>query len=178
MTNSPPPDGEKLPVENPAFWKGRLLNVVARGEDLHKAVHNIDYEIWSINNQSTRRVLSTVMPEGARLLDAGCGLGTVVSLLPPGTRYTGVDISPDFIDLARVKHPGYKFLVTDMTRLPFADGEFDYALARSIMDMVVRNLGESRWLEMERELLRVADKLIVIEYDDINKYKVLNTWRN
>ena len=45
------------------------------------------------------------IPEGARIIDIGCGPGHIVKYLPKGVRYTGLDIDQPSIAYAR-KHFG------------------------------------------------------------------------
>jgi SAM-dependent methyltransferase len=40
---------------------------------------------------------------GQRIIDIGCGPADIVSELPPGVNYVGVDISPQYIDAARAR---------------------------------------------------------------------------
>lgn len=64
-----------------------------------------------------------------RVLDVGCGSGyysdVFATLLPGGTRYTGVDYSDAMIARARASYPPAAFEVADATSLPYADGAFD-----------------------------------------------------
>ncbi len=62
------------------------------------------------------------------LLDAGCGTGAVISLLKekyPGKKYTGIDLSPKMIDVAKRKNIGADFVCGDCENLPFGDNSFD-----------------------------------------------------
>ena len=70
--------------------------------------------------------------DGARVLDVGCGPGRhSLALARHGAQVTGVDISPEFIDLARTAaHDGglsVDFQVGDARALAF-DAEFDAAI--------------------------------------------------
>lgn len=44
------------------------------------------------------------LPEGCKLLDIGCGSGELLDYLPEHVQYTGVDINPRYIELARKKY--------------------------------------------------------------------------
>ena len=63
------------------------------------------------------------------LLDCGCGTGPMISLLyekDPSKHYTGIDLTPKMIEIARAKElPGTKWVVGDCEALPFADNSFD-----------------------------------------------------
>jgi MPBQ/MSBQ methyltransferase len=72
---------------------------------------------------------------GSRLLDVGCGIGGAARFFAEthGCRVTGVDLTPEFVDVARrlAAKVGFEERVAyqqaDATRLPFADGSFDGA---------------------------------------------------
>ncbi|MFI6330042.1 class I SAM-dependent methyltransferase [Micromonospora chersina] len=67
------------------------------------------------------RLLDTLVPPGARILDAGCGTGRVAAALADrGHTVVGVDADPVLIDAARADHPGPRFLVADLADLDLA----------------------------------------------------------
>ena len=63
------------------------------------------------------------------ILDCGCGTAPIISLLYkkyPRKHYTGIDITPKMIDVARSKNlNGAEFVVGDCENLPFEDNSFD-----------------------------------------------------
>jgi SAM-dependent methyltransferase len=65
-------------------------------------------------------------PEGARVLDVGCGPGGYLEALPSGVRAVGLDLSPGMASEAAAHAPA---LVGDAASLPFADATFDRVLA-------------------------------------------------
>jgi SAM-dependent methyltransferase len=70
--------------------------------------------------------LSARLPDGARVLDAGCGAGVPVARrLAARFHVTGVDISAAQIELARGLVPQATFIQADMTALAFPDASFD-----------------------------------------------------
>ena len=69
------------------------------------------------------------LPEGARVLDVGCGqLG--LRALEPGLDITGVDLA------ARPDYPGPFVRADASAGLPFADGEFDLVYCSSVIEHV------------------------------------------
>ncbi len=60
-----------------------------------------------------------LVPAGGELLDLGCGSGRPVAryCIERGYRITGVDSSPELIDLCRERFPGQSWLEADMRTL-------------------------------------------------------------
>jgi glycogen(starch) synthase len=69
-----------------------------------------------------------------RLLDVGCGPGRLTAPLAARHELTGCDISPAMLEEARLHCPeGVRLVEADARALPFADGEFDGALALDLL---------------------------------------------
>src|SRR5215208_7510550 len=67
-----------------------------------------------------------LLPENAKVLDAGCGAGIPISQrLSERFQVTGVDFSEAQIELARKHVPNVNFLCQDMTKLDFPAHAFD-----------------------------------------------------
>lgn len=74
--------------------------------------------------------LRFLIPENARVLEIGCGVGDTLSALKPAYG-VGVDFSPSLIDIARSRHPELKFVVGDAENsetIASVEGPFDYIL--------------------------------------------------
>lgn len=64
------------------------------------------------------RLVDTMVPRGARILDAGCGPGRVgAALAAAGHEVVGVDVDPVLIEAAEEDHPGPLWLVGDLAEL-------------------------------------------------------------
>jgi SAM-dependent methyltransferase len=97
-----------------------------------------DYEAWY---QSPRgrwiagrefALLQALLPAqaGDRLLDVGCGTGHFSRRFQSsGLQVTGLDPDPAMLAFARAQTDGVRYLQGRSERLPFVDGEFDYAAA-------------------------------------------------
>ena len=60
------------------------------------------------------------------VLDVACGTGDMmVRLAEQGCTVTGVDISEEMLEVARLKAKGARFMVADAEHLPFEDNSFD-----------------------------------------------------
>jgi SAM-dependent methyltransferase len=92
--------------------------------------------------QGESRLVDTLAPRHARLLDAGCGPGRHGGHLARlGHEVVGVDIDPVLVEAARTDHPGATWLVGDLVTLDLtAQGQaepFDGVLvAGNVMDFV------------------------------------------
>jgi ubiquinone/menaquinone biosynthesis C-methylase UbiE len=73
------------------------------------------------------RVLDVIeVGPSTRLLDAGSGSGLVVSLAARrGAAVSGLDASPAFVEIARVRTPEADLRVGELEDLPYDDGTFD-----------------------------------------------------
>ena len=75
--------------------------------------------------------LASLLPQGAAVLDLGCGAGIPVTrwLADRGFAVTGVDVSAGQLDLARNNVPEATFIKADMTEVTFAPDSFEAVIA-------------------------------------------------
>ena len=70
---------------------------------------------------------------GARILEIGCGPGTIVRYLPP-SEYLGFDLSPRYIELAKKRFPKARFVCERVSQFSLAkEQSFDVVLAHGIV---------------------------------------------
>ena len=160
------------PILSPEYWRQRLETA----QHEHHAIFKCPLEKWRAIEAKHREILLKTIKPLDTILDAGCGWGRLLTLLPSNYRgfYKGLDISPDFIELAQKKYKIEEwcstFEVADLQDLSFIKTEegpvFDWAVLISMRPMVIRNLGEGVWCKMQSELLRVAHQLLFLEYDE------------
>jgi SAM-dependent methyltransferase len=63
---------------------------------------------------------------GTELLDAGCGSGLAAQLAAGrGAVVSGLDATPELLDIARERVPAGEFATGDLQSLPYADDSFD-----------------------------------------------------
>ncbi|MGC8742636.1 MAG: glycosyltransferase [Verrucomicrobiia bacterium] len=72
------------------------------------------------------------IPEGARVLEAGCGIGDLLSEVKPSYGL-GIDISPAMIEIAKNRHPHLNFLVADILSHS-SEEKFDYIVASDLIN--------------------------------------------
>lgn len=161
----------KLPVSDPAFWKERLQLAKKNGQQ-HYSVYLCNPTKWQAIYEAHKMILRKEITTTGKVLDAGCGFGRMAALFDPN-KYTGVDISPDLLVIAKRENPKKYFALEDLKSLPYKDLEFDFAFCISIKQMIEGNLGKPEWQKIEKELKRVAQKVIILEYEEPELYTVL-----
>jgi len=78
--------------------------------------------------EDDRRYMRFLVPEGARVLELGCGIGDLLAALKPSIG-VGVDFSPAMLEQARGRHPHLQFVlgdVEDPSVIQGLTGPFDY----------------------------------------------------
>jgi len=94
-------------------------------------------EVQEEQYRKTKRFLNRKIPKNNTILDYGCGVGRLSVLFKP-KNYTGMDISPEMLKIAREKHPDYTFI--QMTQLPKTDIFFTANVLQHNNDKVVKSL--------------------------------------
>lgn len=149
------------PVDQEIFWKERIDYAKEHGK-LHFSVFLAHDLLWRQINADHERIIKEHVKDTDKVLDAGCAYGRMSEIIPGD--YTGIDFSPDFIEEAKKLYPNKNFLVADLKNLPFKDKEFDIAVLVSIRHMIIGNLGQEVWDQMEKELKRTCKKVLILEY--------------
>jgi SAM-dependent methyltransferase len=98
--------------------------------------HNpfMDEGLWVELEQSTRVLIEKYIPDGARVLDVGVGLGRVLGEMSRLDRY-GIDISHDY--LQRAKEKGIDVAFARIEDMPYKAGFFDAILACDVLEHVI-----------------------------------------
>ena len=104
-----------------------------------------------------------------RIVDLGCGTGLFMDLFPDARNVIGLDISPEMIKQARVKHPGTPWIVKDMRNTGLRTGDMDVvvSLYSSVSSVMVP---EMAWIEIAR-VLRPGGRFFVMVF---NRYSLRN----
>ena len=80
-----------------------------------------------------QHVYRLLIPEGARILEVGCGTGELLASLKPNYG-CGIDFSPDMIASARVKYPNLNFQVADVHELDLKGESFDFIVLSDLVN--------------------------------------------
>jgi SAM-dependent methyltransferase len=113
--------------------------IVRRGYDAIAA----RYAEWNVEGNPAEafvRDLDSRLPDGADVLELGCGNGTPgAAILSVRHRYKGVDISAVQLALARARLPTVEFVLADYTELEFEPESFDAVAAILTLTHVPRD---------------------------------------
>ena len=112
----------------------------------------------------------TAYPAGARVLEAGCGVGAQTRILArrsPTAHFASVDVSAESLALARaaISRAGLtnvEFQQADLFALPFADGSFDHVFVCFVLEHLRQ---PEAALPALLRVLRPGGSLTVIEGD-------------
>lgn len=152
--------------ESPEFWAERLKEVLVNRAPLHLTSYNTTFEDWRRIQQHSVAVIQKLVQPDEKLLDCGCGIGLLFeALMARGcSNYVGVDYCAPMIEFTKRRKRPYRnqFVVGDLRKLPFADDSFDWAFCRGVEGSVRTLLSNDDWAAMQKEMLRVARRLIVV----------------
>lgn len=157
------------------FYRERFLTGGVFDAHYFDAIHRFDIKfartMWVYDN--VRR--------GSSVLDLGCGEGMLALLKRKDVKLTGVDLSPEFADIARQN--GYdETYVAQLTSLPFADASFDYVASLDLLGHVGFDEKDALIAEIKRVLrpdgvtmhgIEVLNRDLHREYDSMSEEELL-----
>lgn len=120
------------------------------------------------------KTLLASIPKGSKILDLGCGSGRFsIGAAQMGHYVTGIDITPNAITAAVNKSldlnlGNVRFLVGDMTNIPFLDKEFDYVFCPRFSINAVSTF--HRRQKAVREMRRVVKSGGTVYVESFNKW--------
>ena len=121
-----------------------------------------------------------LVKSGDKVLDIGCGNGRLYQLFGGLSRpaevknlkrktkkidYVGLDISHKLIKIAKKNYPEGRFEVGDMTKLPFAQEEFDVIFSLVAFHHLPEQALQLRALAEMKRVLKPAGKIILLNWN-------------
>ena len=157
-------------IFDPTYWQRRLL----KATQPHHAIFKCPEDRWRRIEAKHREILAAEIAPTASVLDVGCGWGRLLTLMHEEWvgDYLGVDLSPDFIRLARANYPSRAFICGDMRDIGLVQRVFDWAVLVSIRPMIINNKGLETWEKIEANLESVATNILYLEYDELDNGSV------
>ena len=161
----PPEAGRAQPL---AVLTGAPAHKLAVFENAERMANQRD--LWIERNAAyygdDRRYLRFIIPEGARVLDLGCGSGSLLSALKP-SRGVGVDFSPAMITKAKAAYPSFEFVVGDIENprtLAAIEGEFDFIVLSDTIG-VLEDIEETL-LKLHR-LCSASTRIVIVYFSPL-----------
>lgn len=94
----------------------------------------IQEKLWIELENSTKFLVNKYIPDGAKVLDAGVGLGRILANETRLQRY-GIDISHEYLQEAKKK--GFNVAFSRIEDMPFPDDYFDAVVACDVLEHVI-----------------------------------------
>ncbi|HEY6965871.1 MAG TPA: glycosyltransferase [Burkholderiales bacterium] len=134
-----------LPDYNPVFVRNNKIlaerynsqNAFGNGWERHVFLKHDDIKGDIHRREIARYKFAAANLTGKRVLELGCSAGYAKRFLPAGLDYTGVDYSPEIVQLANENYggDGYKFICADINDLDWAAlGHFDTIIAFEVLE--------------------------------------------
>ncbi len=97
------------------------------------------YDMWKRKNDyyysQLKRLFSSIIPPGKKVLEIGCGTGDVLNSVSP-KEGLGVDISPKMVKIAKTKYPQLSFKVSEAEQLELKE-KYDYVIMSDILEHLI-----------------------------------------
>ena len=171
--------GLPLPLENPVQQtSGRTLGHVAEIYDLLEPLM-----MFGMDRTIQREVIQLLPENCQRVLDVGCGTGTltrqIAGALPATARVVGVDAATAMIAVARRKAAQVSnilFSATLAEQLPFTDHSFDCAVSTMFFHHINADLKRRALDEIWRTLTPHGKVIVVDVMPPTNLFGWLCAW--
>jgi len=143
---------------NPVFRR-RIIN--RHSDSLKRYGYHPNALYWSnADIQALRfKVLAEIGVEsGQSVIDVGCGFADLCGWFSAQScevSYTGIDISPDLIEVARQRHPDVKLFVGELFDGRFLAREFDWVLLSGALNEPYHDQGKYA-KKVIREMYRIS----------------------
>ncbi|MBI9033211.1 MAG: class I SAM-dependent methyltransferase [Bacteroidales bacterium] len=128
---------------------------------------NSSLEYWQNNRKSLselydseRYFLEPILKKINSVLDIGCAAGGAYQIcteVNPEICYSGIDISPELIELAKKNYPGVYFDYYDGHRISFSSGSFDLVFSIGVLHHL------QHWKRMITQMVELSSNYVVFD---------------
>jgi cyclopropane fatty-acyl-phospholipid synthase-like methyltransferase len=124
------------------------------------------YKLWGdiVGGPACTKALvdEYIRPEGGtRILDIGCGPGTLVPYLPQ-SGYLGFDLSSEYIDVARKCFPQARFVCERVSKFSVSHESFDIVVALGIIHHL-DDAESTQLFQIAYDALKPGGKLVTVD---------------
>lgn len=170
--------GKQPDVFDPEFWRVRIED--SQGQ-INKAVLYTNPWAFAEIEAVHKAILADYIKPADSILDVGCAYGRLLGMMPVGWQgdYLGIDISPDFVELAYQQHPRNAFCVMDFRHALHGANKanggypFDWAVCIGIKEMILKYASEHEWLCVLYNLQQVSNAVLVLSLEEPHKDEVV-----
>jgi len=130
-------------------------------------VEKLEREWLAWGHKYFRKLITDIIIDlynGEPILDVGCGAGVLYNQLPSYIKknYTGVDFTPEFIELCRKRYPKGNWRIEDIFNLSFKDKTYNIINTTNVLQHIHKgNWNIDDWKMGAKELIRVSNKYII-----------------
>jgi ubiquinone/menaquinone biosynthesis C-methylase UbiE len=115
--------------------------------------------------------VQSVCPPPCRVLDVGCGTGTLAGrLMAAGYEVVGLDASQAMLGVMKERAPEVEAVLGSATELPFGDSEFDLSLSVATMHHIAEVSSVRKALQEMARVVRPGGRMLVWEHNPHNPY--------
>lgn len=111
--------------------------------------------------RSEKFFLPKILKQVRNCLDVGCacgGFSNIMKSFNPQLQYTGIDIIPKFIEVAKRKYKDSEFKVCDATDIDFKEGTFELVHCSGSLHLTVH------YKKIVEEMYRVSSQYVLFDF--------------
>lgn len=156
--------------------KEKLSKIVAKNYSEIAEVFDLSRkkQVWP----ELERIAKDVFP-GAKVLDAGCGNGRLLEVLQDKEiDYSGFDLSPELIELAKKNYPNHNFFVKDILQVEKIKDKYDFIFSIAVISHLPGKKERVKVLQSLAAKLKEEGRLIISVWDLYrqDKFKSIIFW--
>ena len=121
----------KKPIVRPLFQVAPTA-ISMRKEFYEQIAHTRPKHATRFYNRLVQKYFRLIIPEDAKVLEVGCGVGDLLASLNP-SRGVGVDFSPTIVNLASMRHSDLEFIEANAENFQI-DEKFDYIVLSDLVN--------------------------------------------
>jgi SAM-dependent methyltransferase len=134
----------------------------------------VTIDFWQHHVRTLDGLLPPPVGAQPRALDLACGTGAGIGYLSSrGYSVVGVDLAPEMIRIARLRHPGADLIVADMRDIPPL-GKFDVVIC--CFDSINYLLDAAEWLSLFKGVRRSLRAGGMFVFDTLRAEDVARSW--